>query len=190
MSHRTLILLVTSDIQSELRARFVRNRTLVGVAGLVALVTVAALLALFTNLALQANTPTPQPTPSAITATTTTAPPPAARRPASPPPEQRPTDRTYQVRPGDTLASIALRHGVDYRRIAEDNRLTDPNLIRPAQSLRIGHPTPGVQLIQPGATLTTLATATGLTVRDLLTLNPWITDPDRIPAGAGLRVRA
>lgn len=113
---------------------------------------------------------------------------PAAPAPATAGQQPAPDERGYQVRPGDTLASIALRHNVDYRRIAADNRLTDPNRIRPGQTLRIGQPTPGVQLIRPGDTLTGLATATGLTVREVRALNPWITNPNRIPAGAGLRV--
>jgi LysM repeat protein len=98
--------------------------------------------------------------------------------------------RTYRLVAGDTLASVALRFGVDYQRIAADNQLDNPNRIRVGQLLRIGTPTPGVQLIRPGDTLTGLAKTTGLGIRRLLELNRWITDPSRIPAGAGLRLRA
>uniref|UniRef100_UPI003F493591 LysM peptidoglycan-binding domain-containing protein n=1 Tax=Pseudonocardia sp. CA-138482 TaxID=3240023 RepID=UPI003F493591 len=116
----------------------------------------------------------------------------APQRPAAPQQSAAPgsATRTYRVAAGDTLASVALRHDVDYRRIAADNRLTDPNLIRPGQLLRIGQPAPDVHLIQPGDTLSGLAGQAGLTVRQLRALNPWISNPDRIPAGAGLRMRA
>lgn len=46
-------------------------------------------------------------------------------------------DRTYQVRPGDTLADIALRLSIPWRRIAELNGLTDPTRIAAGQSLRL-----------------------------------------------------
>ena len=88
------------------------------------------------------------------------------------------------------MASVALRNGVDYGRIAADNQLTNPNLIHPGQLLRIGQPTPGVHLIAPGETLSGLARQSGLTIHQLRALNPWITNPNRITAGLGLRMRA
>jgi LysM repeat protein len=103
-------------------------------------------------------------------------------------PRQQPQQRTYRVVAGDTLASVALRHGVGYQQIAEDNQLANPNLINPGQQLRIDQPSPGVRLIQPGDTLTGLAQETGVSVPQLLELNPWISNPNRIQAGAGLRV--
>jgi LysM repeat protein len=198
MSHqsKTLIQLVTAGAVADLRAHARRHRELIVVFGLAAL----QLLALFTALALHSDNPTAQAT--STTLSSPAEPPPAVaaaphRTPGvhpstpsvDPPAPQQPVERSYLVRPGDTLASVALRHGVDYRRIAADNQLADPNRIHPGQRLLIGHPTPGIRLIRPGDTLIGLATATGLTVRDLLTLNPWITNPDRILAGAGLRVR-
>lgn len=50
----------------------------------------------------------------------------------------------YTVRPGDTLFSIALDHGLDYKDLAAWNNLTDPNRIQPGQQLRI-KPPPGEQ---------------------------------------------
>lgn len=50
----------------------------------------------------------------------------------------------YTVRPGDTLFSIALDHGLDYKDLAAWNNLDDPNRIRPGQELRI-KPPPGEQ---------------------------------------------
>ena len=47
---------------------------------------------------------------------------------------------TYVVKRGDTLYSIALDHGQDYREIAQWNNLNDPNLIRIDQVLRVKPP--------------------------------------------------
>jgi lipoprotein NlpD len=46
----------------------------------------------------------------------------------------------YTVKRGDTLYSIALEHGVDYRELAQWNRLDDPGKIRAGQSLRVASP--------------------------------------------------
>jgi lipoprotein NlpD len=53
-----------------------------------------------------------------------------------------PTPRTladdqYEVKRGDTLYSIALEHGVDYRELAQWNSLDDPTRIRVGQVLRV-----------------------------------------------------
>jgi lipoprotein NlpD len=50
----------------------------------------------------------------------------------------------YAVRSGDTLFSIALDHGLDYKDLAAWNNLSNPNLIRTGQLLRI-KPPPGKQ---------------------------------------------
>lgn len=55
-------------------------------------------------------------------------------------------DRTYQVQPGETLADIALRLAIPWRRIAELNGLTDPARLAAGQVLRL----PG-QRILPAA---------------------------------------
>jgi lipoprotein NlpD len=46
----------------------------------------------------------------------------------------------YTVVRGDTLHSIALDHGLDYKELAAWNNLDNPNLIRPGQQLRIKPP--------------------------------------------------
>ncbi len=47
----------------------------------------------------------------------------------------------YTVQPGDTLYSIAFRHGLDWRRLAEWNDVDPPGyLIRPGQELRMRGP--------------------------------------------------
>ncbi len=47
---------------------------------------------------------------------------------------------TYIVKRGDTLYSIALEHGADYRDLAQWNRLEDPSKIRIGQELRLASP--------------------------------------------------
>jgi LysM repeat protein len=188
MSLRTITQIrvaAVSDTLSATREQVGRHRELVTALAFTALVLITLLTALLSHTAVPQAHAAPAPPPPAVALA------PPAPQPAphpTPQPAQQPAERTHQVRPGDTLASVALRHGVDYRRIAAENGLTDPNLIRPGQALRIGQPETGVRLIQPGDTLTALAAATGLTVRDLRALNPWITNPNRIPAGAALRV--
>ena len=54
----------------------------------------------------------------------------------------------YVVKRGDTLYSIALEHGADYREGAQWNKLDDPSKIRAGQTLRMSAPEgePGVQV--------------------------------------------
>lgn len=44
---------------------------------------------------------------------------------------------TYVVKRGDTLYSIALEHGADYRELAQLNKLEDPSKLRVGQELRL-----------------------------------------------------
>ena len=57
-----------------------------------------------------------------------------APRPADPRPE------FYTVRRGDTLYTIALDHGLDYRELAQWNGIGDPGVIRIGQQLRLTPP--------------------------------------------------
>jgi len=66
---------------------------------------------------------------------------------------------TYTVKKGDTLYSIALEHGQDYRELAQWNGLSDPNRIQVGQVLRVlppdsgtaAAPAAGVASVQPVA---------------------------------------
>jgi lipoprotein NlpD len=61
-----------------------------------------------------------------------------ASAPASKPaPAAAAAEGTYVVKKGDTLYSIALEHGADYREIAAWNRLDDPTKIAVGQVLRV-----------------------------------------------------
>jgi lipoprotein NlpD len=69
--------------------------------------------------------------------------------------ETAPTPRTlpeaeYEVKRGDTLYSIALEHGVDYRELAQWNGLDDPTKIRIGQVLRVKPEEARVQVGRPG----------------------------------------
>lgn len=56
----------------------------------------------------------------------------------------------YTVKRGDTLYSIALEHGIDYRDLARWNGMDDPSKLRTGQELRLAAPAeapvPGVQV--------------------------------------------
>lgn len=114
----------------------------------------------------------------------------------APAPGQRPVPEpptatevaSYIVVDGDTLAAIALAHGVAFEQLAADNIIADPNHVRAGQRLSIRPPAAGVEVIQPGATLSSYALHTGLSVAALLVLNPHITEPDHILAGGALRL--
>ena len=69
---------------------------------------------------------------------------PSAAAQAAPPPVAAMRPETYTVKRGDTLFSIALDQGHDYRELAVWNNLDNPNRIRPGQQLRLTPP-PGVQ---------------------------------------------
>ena len=87
---------------------------------------------------------------------------PAQRRPA-PVEDRRPPERIfvppadaaapegfYVVKKGDTLYSIALEHGHDYRELAQWNSLDDPTRINAGQMLRVAPPPqPQAQLKEP-----------------------------------------
>lgn len=49
---------------------------------------------------------------------------------------------TYTVRDGDVLRTIAARHGVDWEDLARWNGITNPDLIRVGQVLRLAAPAP------------------------------------------------
>lgn len=67
---------------------------------------------------------------------------PSVVAPVKPVTAAKPDDRalTYTVKKGDTLYSIALENGQDYREVAEWNQLEDVNLIKVDQVLRLTPP--------------------------------------------------
>ncbi len=107
-------------------------------------------------------------------------PPPAARGPAvpgapAPPAPARPhlcpcsvpdapRPATYTVKRGDTLAGIALEHGLDYRELAAWNGIANPDRILVGQVLRLG--APGDPVAAPGS----VEPATGVVTAPLRTV--------------------
>jgi len=55
-------------------------------------------------------------------------------------PGQAAGEDTYTVKRGDTLYSIALEHGADYRDVAQWNLIDDPSKLRVGQVLRVKPP--------------------------------------------------
>ncbi len=60
---------------------------------------------------------------------------PATKKPAAK--KAAPKYRTVTVKSGDTLSEIAAKHGVDWREMAELNKLENPDLIFPGQVFKI-----------------------------------------------------
>ena len=54
-------------------------------------------------------------------------------------PSSKPTTKTitYTVKKGDTLSAIAKKYGTTYQKIAKDNNIANPNLIKVGQKLKI-----------------------------------------------------
>jgi lipoprotein NlpD len=71
---------------------------------------------------------------------------PSAAKPAAAPAmktaagELDPRPEYYTVKPSDTLYTIALDHGLDYKELAEWNQLDNPNVIGAGQQLRLTAP--------------------------------------------------
>jgi cell wall-associated NlpC family hydrolase len=98
-----------------------------------------------------------------------------------------PSTRTYEVQPGDTLASIADVFGVDVRTILSSNGIDDPDTIKPGSELRI-LPVKGLEYaVQPDETLADIAWKYQVDLGLLLDYND-LDDPDVIHVGAKLVV--
>ncbi len=74
---------------------------------------------------------------------------PASAVPAAGIPEVDPRPEFYTVKKGDTLYTIALDHGLDYKELAELNNLANVNVIRIGQQLRLRAPVAGAAIAAP-----------------------------------------
>ncbi len=117
-----------------------------GARGLALLVTVAAVL-----LASGCGSSPPRPAAPVIERGS------AAKVPPRKPGGEDTRPEFYTVKRGDTLHSIALDQGVDYRDLAVWNGISDPNRISVGQQLRIRPPAPPPGAA-PSATVAPLAT--------------------------------
>jgi lipoprotein NlpD len=90
----------------------------------------------------------------------TTAPAPSVAAPAAAPRAAEPERAAiYTVKRGDTLAGIALEHGLDYRELAAWNAIENPNRILVGQVLRLAPPgesgSPGAATTDPATGVVT-----------------------------------
>src|SRR5688572_28074993 len=72
--------------------------------------------------------------------------PPAAKAPDTGGAPVASADAFYTVKRGDTLYSIALEHGADYREVAQWNALDEPSKLSVGQVLRVTAPAQQVQV--------------------------------------------
>jgi uncharacterized protein YkwD len=113
------------------------------------------------------------------------------------------TGYTYTVQPDDTLWGIAAAHGITVEALIAANDLSDPQLLRPGQTLFVPAEPPAasperpaqissvgyVYAVQPDDTLWDIASAHGITVEALIAANDLV-DPRRLQLGQTLFVPA
>lgn len=181
---------------AEVRAFTIRNRDMIALIVIGTLLLLALATALINAMADDDRQP---PGPAVVTTPAVPGPAPA-RQPGRPPAgagpnpggdvgrPEAPSATSHVVVRGETLAALAMRYGVPYEEIAAHSRIADPHRITAGQRLVIPEPVTGIEVIEPGTTLTFHARRLGLGLDELAALNPHITDPDRIPAGGTLLV--
>jgi LysM repeat protein len=80
--------------------------------------------------------------------------------------------RTYQIKKGDTLSGIALRHNTTVELLMKQNPGLRPTRIHPGQTIDLGEPTPEVVFrLERGDTLAAAAGRYGVSTRDLARWN-------------------
>jgi len=105
-----------------------------------------------------------------------------------PAPPSCPGGLIYTVRPGDSMYLIAQRFGISLQCLIEANpQIVNADLIFPGQQICVPGvakcPTGFFYTVMRGDTLFSIAQRLGVTVNELLRLNPQITDADRIEVG-------
>ena len=91
------------------------------------------------------------------------------------------------VKPGDTVYSIAKKHGVPVQQIIDDNNITDTQKLVSGQALVVM--LDNVQhTVTAGESLYQIARKYGTTVPDILDENPDITDSSKISVGQVLQI--
>jgi lysozyme len=108
----------------------------------------------------------------------------------SPTPAPAPAN-DYVVRPGDTLSGIAASHGLTLQQIEQLNpQIKNPNTIYPGQVIHLGGIRPQQQkyIVRPGDNLTAIAASFGLSLNQLLAINPQISNPNLIYPGQVINV--
>jgi murein DD-endopeptidase MepM/ murein hydrolase activator NlpD len=110
------------------------------------------------------------------------------------PPAQAASPTTYVVQRGDTLSLIARRYDTTVQAIAELNSIVNPNLIHVGQRLLIpsagDSPPPSssqIHIVQPGETLTRIASRYGTTISAIVAVND-LANPSLILVGQRLAI--
>ena len=99
-------------------------------------------------------------------------------------------DTVYTVKRGDTLGAIAQRFGTTPAVLAQLNNISNPNLIRPDQQIRLPAGAQSGHVVQRGESLSQIAAANGISVADLRAANPQIANPNRIYPGDRISIPA
>lgn len=106
---------------------------------------------------------------------------------------------TVVVRPGETLSEIADRHNVSVERLVQLNGIQNPSQLMAGDRLVISSQPPartsrsrtsggaGVYVVQPGDTLSEIASDTRVPIERLLSLNK-LQDPDDLTVGTRLKL--
>ena len=90
---------------------------------------------------------------------------------------------TYTVKAGDTLSSICSKYGVDWRKVAKDNNITNPSIIRVGQKIVIkGAKADVTYTVKAGDTLSGICTKYGADWRSVAKYNK-ISNPSNINVG-------
>lgn len=79
--------------------------------------------------------------------------------------------KTYTVQAGDTMYSIARRHGVSVDAILWANKLTDPNVLKQGQQLVIPPSTGKLHTVKDGDTVDGLAQEYGVSTAGIVAVN-------------------
>lgn len=109
----------------------------------------------------------------------------------------------YTVVEGDTLSKIAAKYGTTYQKLAEYNGITNPNVIRAGQKIKIPRKTSSAQngtstkqevtaaetvyTVKYGDTLSAIAKKYGTTYQKLASYNG-ISNPNKISAGQKIKI--
>lgn len=88
----------------------------------------------------------------------------------------------YVVKPGDSIYSIARRHGMNPEKVASDNELGDPSKLAVGQALVLMTDTVP-HTVTRGQSLYSIAKSYGITLAQLQASNPEITNPNRLMVG-------
>ena len=108
---------------------------------------------------------------SAPPAVTPAADAPAVEPPAEAAPAPPVTPTTYAVQPGDTLYSIARKHGVSVDVVLWANNLSDANVIKQGQKLVIPPSTGKLHTVKEGDTIEALALSYSVSTTGIATVN-------------------